>query len=119
MDLLKVMERFPTQEACVEHLEQVRWGKNPPYCPHCGSTGVGRRTESEVGRIGLELPRLPCLFQSDVWHGVSRHKNPASEVVSCDCSNNECQEKSVQSPIIKGLGLKSKDRMVYYDAYTI
>ena len=52
MDLLKVMERFPTQEACVEHLEQVRWGKNSPYCPHCGSTGVGRRTESEIGRIG-------------------------------------------------------------------
>lgn len=58
MDLLKVMERFPTQEACVEHLEQVRWGKNPPYCPHCGSTGVGRRTESEVGRIGLGIATI-------------------------------------------------------------
>ena len=51
MDLLQVMERFPTQEACVEHLEKIRWG-NTPYCPHCDSTSVGRRTESEIGRIG-------------------------------------------------------------------
>lgn len=51
MDLLQVIERFPTQEACVEHLERIRWG-DTPYCPHCGSTKVGKRTESEIGRIG-------------------------------------------------------------------
>lgn len=51
MDLLQVMERYPDQEACITHLEKVRWGKKP-CCPHCGSTGVGRRTETKTGRIG-------------------------------------------------------------------
>lgn len=51
MDLLQVIERFPTQEACVAHLEKIRWG-DTPYCPHCNSTSVGKRTESEIGRIG-------------------------------------------------------------------
>ena len=51
MDLLQVIERFPTQEACVAHLEKIRWG-DTPYCPHCGSTSVGKRTENEIGRIG-------------------------------------------------------------------
>lgn len=51
MDLLQVIERFPTQESCVEHLEKIRWG-DTPCCPHCDSTSVGKRTESEIGRIG-------------------------------------------------------------------
>ena len=51
MDLLKVMERFPDQESCIAHLEKVRWGDNPS-CPHCGSTFIGKRTETELGRIG-------------------------------------------------------------------
>ena len=48
MDLLQVMERFPTQEACIEHLERIRWG-GKPYCPHCGSTGVAQ-TDRERSR---------------------------------------------------------------------
>ena len=30
MDVIKVMERFPDQEACIAYLEAVRWCKNPP-----------------------------------------------------------------------------------------
>ncbi len=55
MDLLQVMQRFPTQEACIEHLERIRWG-DTPYCPHCGSISVARKNESQdegaVGRTG-------------------------------------------------------------------
>ena len=25
MDLLSVIERFPDQESCIEHLERIRW----------------------------------------------------------------------------------------------
>ena len=32
MYLIKVMERFRSQEACIQHLEQVRWGKGYPHC---------------------------------------------------------------------------------------
>ena len=73
MDLLKVMERFPTQEACIEHLERIRWG-DKPYCPHCSSTKVVRRTESEIGRIGrYECHDCRATFkvtQGTVFHGT-------------------------------------------------
>ena len=51
MDLLKVMERFPDQKACITHLEKGRW-KGKIQCPHCESEHVGRREETKLGRIG-------------------------------------------------------------------
>ena len=48
MDLLQVIQRFPTQEeeVCIEHLERIRWG-DTPYCPYCGSVSVARKNESQ------------------------------------------------------------------------
>ncbi len=36
MNLIDFTQKFSTVEACLKHLEMVRWGDNP-YCPHCGS----------------------------------------------------------------------------------
>lgn len=36
MDILEVFKTFPTQESCIEYLEQVRW-KGLPSCPYCYS----------------------------------------------------------------------------------
>ena len=50
MNLLSIFSRFPDQEACIEHLEQVRWG-DKPACPHCGSLHVARKADGRrVGR---------------------------------------------------------------------
>ena len=51
MDLVKVMERFPDQAACIAHLEKIRW-KGKAKCPHCESEHVGKREETKIGRIG-------------------------------------------------------------------
>lgn len=51
MNLVEIMERFPTQEDCIAHLEQLRWN-GTPKCPHCESEHVRRRNEREIGRIG-------------------------------------------------------------------
>ena len=51
MNLIEVMERFPDQEACIEHLERIRW-RGTPVCPHCESKDVVRKTEDGVGRVG-------------------------------------------------------------------
>ena len=51
MDLIQVMEMFPDQEACIAHLERLRW-KGSPQCPYCESTDVNRRNENAMGRIG-------------------------------------------------------------------
>ena len=37
MNLIEVMERFPDQEACIEHLENGLGGVIMPVCPHCES----------------------------------------------------------------------------------
>ncbi len=49
MDLIKVFQRFPDHESCIEHLERVRWG-DTPACPHCGALNVARKAEND--RIG-------------------------------------------------------------------
>ena len=77
MNLIEVMERFPDQEACIAHLERVRWG-NKPICPHCGSIEVAYKNETqaegETGRTG----RYNChacqasfkVTQGTVFHGT-------------------------------------------------
>ncbi len=50
MNLLAIFTRFPDQEACIEHLETLRWGDGP-HCPHCGSTSVAVKADQyRVGR---------------------------------------------------------------------
>ena len=50
MDLIRVFQRFPDHESCIEHLEKVRWGDNPA-CPYCGGLNVARKAENyRVGR---------------------------------------------------------------------
>lgn len=45
MNIIQIFERFPTQEACKEHLEKARWG-DTPKCPYCQSV----RTTRNAGR---------------------------------------------------------------------
>ena len=41
---------YPNQQACIAHLEWVRWG-NKPACPYCGSLDVARKREGKlIGR---------------------------------------------------------------------
>ena len=44
MSLIEIFQRFPDHEACLEHLETVRWG-DEPHCPYCGATHVARKDE--------------------------------------------------------------------------
>ena len=50
MDLITVCNKFPTQEACINHLEDARWNQKP-QCPLCGNDDVARTaTKGRVGR---------------------------------------------------------------------
>ena len=44
MNILELITKFPNQEACVKHLEKVKWG-DKPTCPYCGSVTTYRRTK--------------------------------------------------------------------------
>lgn len=48
MNLFETIRRFPDQQACIDHLEAIRYN-NGPYCPHCGSA-----EESKVRRSNLK-----------------------------------------------------------------
>lgn len=48
MNLFETIRRFPDQQACIDHLEGIRY-KDGPYCPHCGSAD-----ESKVRRSNLK-----------------------------------------------------------------
>jgi hypothetical protein len=35
MDILRFQQRFPTEDACRDHLYKIRWPEGP-VCPKCG-----------------------------------------------------------------------------------
>lgn len=50
MTIKDIAERHTSQQACMNHLESVRWG-DKPECPLCGSERIGRKKEREmIGR---------------------------------------------------------------------
>ena len=49
MDLFQVLQRFPDNASCMQHLEDVRWGDDP-RCPYCGGVSVARKVEGSKVR---------------------------------------------------------------------
>lgn len=47
LGILNMMKQFQSQEDCIEHLENIRFGEQP-YCPHCGGIKVGRKKENDI-----------------------------------------------------------------------
>ncbi len=41
MNIIQIFQQFPTQEDCIAHLEQARWGATPT-CPYCHSARTTR-----------------------------------------------------------------------------
>ena len=50
MNLIELFRRFPDQQACIDHLEAVRF-KSGAYCPLCGSMDNVKR-KKETGKVG-------------------------------------------------------------------
>lgn len=71
MNLIEVMERFPDQESCIEHLERVRW-RSTPCCLLCGSLSVRRKKEDGEGRVGRWNCK-DCKASFKVTHGTVFH----------------------------------------------
>lgn len=47
MSIIKVMEKFKSQEDCIEFLEYLRFNDNP-YCPLCNSHNVSRKNPQDA-----------------------------------------------------------------------
>jgi transposase-like protein len=68
--LAKFYRRFPTPEAALGHLEQVRWG-GKPICPYCGADTAARH--NEVGRARWQCWSCKKSFSATV--GTIFHKS--------------------------------------------
>ena len=71
MNLIEVMERYPDQESCINHLERIRW-RGTPVCPHCRCVKVVRKKENGVGRVG-RWHCSACKASFKVTHGTVFH----------------------------------------------
>ena len=71
MNLIEVMQQFPDQGSCIDHLERMRW-RSTPYCPLCGSVEVKRKYEDGTGRIGRWHCKA-CSGSFKVTHGTLFH----------------------------------------------
>lgn len=71
MNLVEMMEMFPTQVDCIDYLERLRW-QGLPECPHCKSNHVRRRKELLEGRIG-RWNCHNCKSTFKVTHGTIFH----------------------------------------------
>ena len=66
MNLVKLVERFHSEERCIEYLEELRWG-DKVYCPRCGSTSVSRIKERN------QFDCNSCRYQFSVTSGTIFH----------------------------------------------
>ena len=124
MDLLQVMQRFPTQESCIGHLEGIRWRNKETYCPHCGSISVGHKNESEeegeTGRTG----RYNChdchasfkVTCGTVFHGT---KIPLQKWFLAIALIVNAKKSLSSHQLVTGFRLKSEISVVYYDTHTV
>ena len=49
--LFDMMEAFPDEQSCVDHLRSIRW-KNGAHCPHCGATKVYHFSDNKTHKCG-------------------------------------------------------------------
>ena len=66
MSLIEIFTRYPDHQACLEHLETIRWRRDPA-CPYCGSVDVARKADgARVGRWNCH----DCKSSFNVLHGT-------------------------------------------------
>lgn len=52
MNLIDVVQQFPTNEECLKYIEQMRWPDGVVRCPTCGVDKVSRITRTNVRKDG-------------------------------------------------------------------
>lgn len=72
--LIEIYRRFPTKEACIAHLEAVRWPEGP-RCPYCGDDRASHNRDASRGataeRWKCQNPK--CLRSYSVTVGTIFH----------------------------------------------
>ena len=103
MDLIKVADRFSTQEECLKFLEELRWGKEP-RCIHCGSIRVGRKNHNHI-EDGWNC--YDCGSSFSVIAGTMFHKTRIP-LRAC-LKSTVCRVRTAHQPLKAPKGIKRTD----------
>ena len=108
MNLIEIMERYPDQENCIEHLERIRW-RGKPVCPLCGCVEVVRKKENGVGRVG-RWHCSACKASFKVTHGTVFHgtKIPLQKWFLAISLMANAKKSLSSCQLARDLGLKQK-----------
>jgi len=49
--LLELMEAFPDEQSCIDHLREIRW-RDGEFCPYCGGTRIYHFTDRKTHKCG-------------------------------------------------------------------
>lgn len=71
--LVEVYRRWPDHDACIVHLEAVRW-PNGPLCPYCGAERVSRNRDTKRGLTSSRWKCQRCLRSFSVTVGTIFHR---------------------------------------------
>lgn len=71
--LVDVYQRWPTKDACIAHLEAVRWGATP-ICPYCGANRVSRNRDASRGMTASRWKCQRCKRSFSVTVGTVFHR---------------------------------------------
>ena len=118
MDLVKIIETFPTQEDCIVYLEHLRWHRSPE-CSQCESTHVRQRNEHAIGRIG-RYNCHECKSTFKVTHGTLFEGEPedtSSEVVFGDLIDGKRKEKPIKLPTFTRFRGEAENMLADDDEY--
>ncbi len=110
MDVVKIMETFPTQEDCIAYLERLRWKPGSPEGPQCASTHVRCRTEQAIGRIG-RYNCHECRSSFKETHGTLFHgtKIPLQKwFLAISLMETNAKKRLSSCQLARDLGLKQK-----------
>ena len=72
--IVEIYRRWPTQEACIAHLEQVRWGESPT-CPYCGADRVSHNRDATRGLTASRWKCQRCMRSFSVTVGTIFHNS--------------------------------------------
>ena len=118
MDLIKVMETFPTQEECIAYLERLRW-QGSPECPHCEATHIRRRNEHDTGRIGRWNCHA-CKSTFKVTHGTifQGTKIPLQKWFLAIAFDGKRKEKPIELSVSTRFRTQAENVLAYDDEYS-
>ena len=76
--IFEIVDRFGTEEACIKHLERIRWPEGP-RCPRCNGERISKfQAEGKTGKERYLYECMDCPYQYSATVGTIFHDSHLS-----------------------------------------